>query len=307
VYPGREGIEKRIVDRVNGLRADMVAITGDLVDGSVAQLSAHTAPLANLKSRHGTYVVTGNHEYYSGAQSWIGELERLGAYVLLNEHVVIDHDGAPITIAGVLPDEALPASIGSTLVGHEKQGRRTRLSPTSHGPSSRLSRLWPIPRLRRAPSWWDGSQYPSLRSLGSRVADCCPHSPGLVGWQDPDRPPHRFPARSLRGVPRPLPRRACSLIGARLATSVEEQRGWPEIVSGALAGLTFARRHSLTYATQFTPYVLSELWTAPSSGGARMVVATGDIEGPLPTLRPIPVRARRGPRTNLLLLPAAVV
>jgi len=96
----REFVE-RIVDRVNGLRADMVAITGDLVDGSVAQLSAHTAPLANLKSRHGTYVVTGNHEYYSGAQSWIGELERLGAHVLLNEHVVIDHDGAPITVAGV--------------------------------------------------------------------------------------------------------------------------------------------------------------------------------------------------------------
>ena len=96
----REFVE-RIVHRVNGLRADMVAITGDLVDGSVAQLSAHTAPLANLKSRHGTYVVTGNHEYYSGAQSWIGELERLGARVLLNEHVVIDHDGAPITVAGV--------------------------------------------------------------------------------------------------------------------------------------------------------------------------------------------------------------
>ena len=96
----REFVE-RIVDRVNGLAPDMVAITGDLVDGSVRQLAQHTAPLANLKSRHGTYVVTGNHEYYSGAPAWIGELERLGAHVLLNEHVVLDHDGAPITVAGV--------------------------------------------------------------------------------------------------------------------------------------------------------------------------------------------------------------
>ena len=92
---------QRIVDRVNGLAPDMVAITGDLVDGSVRQLAAHTAPLADLKSRHGTYAVTGNHEYYSGAQQWIGELERLGAHVLVNEHVVLDHDGAPLTVAGV--------------------------------------------------------------------------------------------------------------------------------------------------------------------------------------------------------------
>ena len=92
---------QRIVDRVNGLAPDMVALTGDLVDGSVLQLSAHTAPLAELRSRHGTYAVTGNHEYYSGAHAWIRELRRLGARVLLNEHVVIDHDGAELAVAGV--------------------------------------------------------------------------------------------------------------------------------------------------------------------------------------------------------------
>ena len=90
-----------IVARVNKLDADVVAITGDLVDGSVARLAEHTAPLADLRSRHGTYVVTGNHEYYSGAHSWIRELRRLGATVLLNEHVVLDHDGAHVTLAGV--------------------------------------------------------------------------------------------------------------------------------------------------------------------------------------------------------------
>jgi predicted MPP superfamily phosphohydrolase len=92
---------ERIVARVNALEPDMVALTGDLVDGSVAQLSAHTAPLADLRSRHGTYAVTGNHEYYSGAHAWIGELERLGAHVLVNENVVLDHDGAAIAVAGV--------------------------------------------------------------------------------------------------------------------------------------------------------------------------------------------------------------
>ncbi|HUL93147.1 MAG TPA: metallophosphoesterase [Burkholderiales bacterium] len=90
-----------IVERVNGLRADMVAITGDVVDGSVPDLARHTEPLARLASRHGTYFVTGNHEYYSGADEWIAEMRRLGARVLMNEHVVLDHDGAALAVAGV--------------------------------------------------------------------------------------------------------------------------------------------------------------------------------------------------------------
>jgi predicted MPP superfamily phosphohydrolase len=90
-----------IVDRVNRLQADMIAITGDVVDGSVPDLAHHTEPLARLASRHGTYFVTGNHEYYSGAHAWIRELGRLGARALMNEHVVLDHDGAALTVAGV--------------------------------------------------------------------------------------------------------------------------------------------------------------------------------------------------------------
>lgn len=92
---------RRIVDAVNRLRADMVAVTGDLVDGSVRELSAHVAPLAELQSRHGTFFVTGNHEYYSGAAGWVTELRRIGLRVLMNEHVVVRHDGADLVVAGV--------------------------------------------------------------------------------------------------------------------------------------------------------------------------------------------------------------
>jgi len=80
---------ERIVESVNRLGADMIAITGDLVDGSVGDLRRHIAPLARLKARHGTYVVTGNHEYYAGADAWVAELRRLGLNVLMNEHVVL--------------------------------------------------------------------------------------------------------------------------------------------------------------------------------------------------------------------------
>ena len=90
-----------VVEAVNRLRPDVIAITGDLVDGSVAELGAHVAPLAALTARHGSFFVTGNHEYYSGVDGWLRELRRLDVTVLLNEHVVIERDGALLVLAGV--------------------------------------------------------------------------------------------------------------------------------------------------------------------------------------------------------------
>ncbi|HZX28978.1 MAG TPA: metallophosphoesterase [Telluria sp.] len=90
-----------IVDRVNALEPDAIAVTGDVVDGSVRRLAAHTAPLARLAARDGAFFVTGNHEYYSGAHEWIEEMRRLGLRVLLNEHVVCERAGEGVMIAGV--------------------------------------------------------------------------------------------------------------------------------------------------------------------------------------------------------------
>jgi predicted MPP superfamily phosphohydrolase len=90
-----------IVDAVNALEPDLIAVTGDLVDGSVRDLAPHTAPLARLTARHGAFFVTGNHEYYSGESAWTAEFRRLGMRVLLNEHAVLTHGAASLVVAGV--------------------------------------------------------------------------------------------------------------------------------------------------------------------------------------------------------------
>lgn len=104
VHVGRtigRGYVEAIVGAVNALEADLIAVTGDLVDGPVAQLAPHTRPLATLRARHGVFFVTGNHEYYSGVRDWLAELRGLGLTVLLNEHVVLRHAGAALVVAGV--------------------------------------------------------------------------------------------------------------------------------------------------------------------------------------------------------------
>ncbi|XDD51905.1 metallophosphoesterase [Leptospira sp. WS92.C1] len=103
-----------VVKTVNELEPDLIAITGDLVDGPVSKLGRHITPLANLKSKYGTFFVTGNHEYYSGALSWIRELKGHGIQVLLNENRILQHGNASITLAGVTDLKA-----GSIIAEHK--------------------------------------------------------------------------------------------------------------------------------------------------------------------------------------------
>lgn len=94
---GRDYV-RGIVDRVNELDADLIAITGDLIDGSVPELREDVAPLGDLRSKRGTFFCTGNHEYYAGALEWIDALTKLGIRTLVNEHVVLE---GPLLLAGV--------------------------------------------------------------------------------------------------------------------------------------------------------------------------------------------------------------
>ena len=97
---GRNFIED-IVARTNSLAPDLIAITGDLVDGSVAELRDAVAPLSDLRAPHGVFFVTGNHEYYAGVTSWLPHIETLGIRVLRNERVSIGEGPNSFDLAGI--------------------------------------------------------------------------------------------------------------------------------------------------------------------------------------------------------------
>ncbi|MFC8271951.1 metallophosphoesterase [Streptomyces sp. NPDC057271] len=89
---------QRIVDAVNRAQPDLIAVVGDLVDGSVENLGPAAEPLAQLRARHGSFFVTGNHEYFSGADAWVDHVRELGLRPLRNARQEI---AAGFDLAGV--------------------------------------------------------------------------------------------------------------------------------------------------------------------------------------------------------------
>ena len=189
-----------IVSQCNALEPDLLVITGDLVDGSVEELREHTAPLARLRAKYGVFFVTGNHEYYSGAEEWCVELERLGVRVLRNERVSIGLDGESFDLAGVDDHSAhrfggghgedLPKALHGrdptrelVLLAHQP---RTIFEAQSHGVGLQLSghthggQIWPWTYLVRL-------QQPVVQGLARFGASQVFVSCGTGYWGPPMR------------------------------------------------------------------------------------------------------------------------
>ena len=158
----------KIVERVNALEPDLIAVTGDLVDGRVRELHTEVAPLSRLRAKDGVYFVTGNHDHYSGARDWARHVADRGMTVLRNRHVTIGDAGQCFHLAGVndhssgrfsRDGEALPRALSdrrpdhpTILLAHDprtfEQARRhevdLQLSGHTHG-----GQIWPFSWLVR--------------------------------------------------------------------------------------------------------------------------------------------------------------
>lgn len=112
----------KVVEKTNTLNADLILVTGDMIDGTVQARKNDISSLVFLKARDGVYAVRGNHEYYFDATAWTSELTRLGLYFLNNEHVVLAKNGARLVLAGITDDVAArygdtPPDLSSALSG----------------------------------------------------------------------------------------------------------------------------------------------------------------------------------------------
>jgi len=170
---------RHVTERVNALEADLVVVTGDLVDGRESHLADEVAPFADLRARDGVYFVTGNHDYFSGVDPWVERVRRLGMRPLRNERVTLGEGEAAFDLAGVEdhrsglysrgPGEDLPAALEGRdpthaliLLAHDpttfrearRRGVDLQLSGHTHD-----GQIWPFTYLVRAVIPWVAGLY----------------------------------------------------------------------------------------------------------------------------------------------------
>jgi predicted MPP superfamily phosphohydrolase len=92
---------RAVVERSNDLGVDLIAITGDLIDGTLDARRADIEPLRDLKATDGVYVISGNHEYIFGYSTWMAHFTALGLLSLENRHIVLDRAGSKLVLAGI--------------------------------------------------------------------------------------------------------------------------------------------------------------------------------------------------------------
>jgi uncharacterized protein len=92
---------RAVVERANGLGANLIVVTGDLIDGSLSARRADVEPLRNLRAADGVYVIPGNHEYFFDYRAWMAHFAAMGMRVLENSHAVLEREGGRLVLAGV--------------------------------------------------------------------------------------------------------------------------------------------------------------------------------------------------------------
>ena len=153
-----------VLNKISQINPDLIALTGDLVDGSVEYIRSDFEPIKDMIANYGTFFVTGNHEYYSGVDQWLDEIDRLGVINLINDQKIISKGDEIISIAGITdyrahqikpshksnPFEAIksvPKKVKKIMLAHQpnsiydvhKAGVDLQLSGHTHG-----GQFWPF-------------------------------------------------------------------------------------------------------------------------------------------------------------------
>ena len=90
---------KHSVEKINSLKADIVVITGDLIDTKIESVKEAVLELTHIRSKYGIYYILGNHEYFHNPLEIITFMKKTNIRLLLNESVTIDE--LKLNIVGV--------------------------------------------------------------------------------------------------------------------------------------------------------------------------------------------------------------
>jgi predicted MPP superfamily phosphohydrolase len=101
-----EAWARAVVTRSNALGVDVIVVTGDLIDGTLAMRRDDIEPLRGLRAVDGVYVIPGNHEYYFGYRAWMDHYAGMGMHLLENTHTVLNRSGERLVLAGVTDHSA---------------------------------------------------------------------------------------------------------------------------------------------------------------------------------------------------------
>jgi predicted MPP superfamily phosphohydrolase len=110
-FMGKEDMD-RYVASLNGLRADLIVVPGDFVNGNVSEVYPFAESFSALRAPYGVFGVLGNHEYYTQDPEKVArEVDDCGVKILRNDHVVLRKGNGVLTLLGVddtgRPDRAL--------------------------------------------------------------------------------------------------------------------------------------------------------------------------------------------------------
>ena len=187
----RRGKIAAVVARTNAAKPDLVAITGDFVDGLPAERADDLAPLAELRAVDGVVASTGNHEGYYRIDAWMPYYRRWGVNVLRDEWTAVRRGMGQLVIAGeddpAVSGEAVgirrldaPAGACRILLRHRPVGCasaerdfgvRLQLSGHTHGGA--------MPLIARFVKLWNENHVRGLYRIGKLVLHV---SPGTGQW-----------------------------------------------------------------------------------------------------------------------------
>jgi predicted MPP superfamily phosphohydrolase len=92
---------REMVRVVNEFRADLILLTGDLINDALADLDHGLELVRSMEGRSGIYLIEGNHDLIENGAEFERRVKQSGVPFLLDESAIVTIRGAPVQLLGL--------------------------------------------------------------------------------------------------------------------------------------------------------------------------------------------------------------